>query len=78
MQLKQQGSIFGTRPMAHRVFDDVQTNTPLMLDFSGVQMASSSFLHETMLIFKKKSIEINMQNMSDVIKLQYAKAIREI
>lgn len=74
IQLLEKGAVFSTRPMAHEVFDAVASDRQIVLDFTGVKMASPSFLHETLLIFKKKASQIKLENMSPSIKLQLAKA----
>ena len=74
IQMSNIASVFSTRPKAHEVFDDVQNGKEIVLDFLGVQMASPSFLQETLIIFGDRDVEVRMLNMSDAIKLQLSKA----
>ncbi|MBP9757729.1 MAG: DUF4325 domain-containing protein [Candidatus Pacebacteria bacterium] len=74
IQMTSHGAVFSTRPMAHEVFDPMSNDSHIILDFAGVEMASPSFLHETLLIFRRKAANIKMENMSASIQLQLAKA----
>lgn len=74
IQLSKKGDVFSTRPKAHEVFDDLSGEDEIILDFSGVESATPSFLHETILIFRNKNIHIKIENMNSSLQFQLKKA----
>lgn len=73
IELLKEGSFFSTRPRAHEIFDKIQENTEVTLDFKGVE-ATPSFLHETLSLFREKNIVLNIENTSPSLTFQLNKA----
>ena len=78
IQLSKKGHVFSTRPKAHEVFDELFDEKEITLDFTDVESATPSFLHETLLIFKKKNMNLHIENMSNSLKFQLEKARRAL
>lgn len=72
------GTRFSTRPKARVVFNDLDLEKSVVLDFGGVEAATPSFLHETLIILSEKGVEYSFTNMSNSIDFQYRKALKAI
>jgi len=74
IQLSKTSPVLSSRPKAHEVFDKVPERKEILLDFSGVDLATPSFLHESLVIFRSKNIIYKTENTNKSIELQLDKA----
>lgn len=73
------GSSFSSRPTAHKLFDQIQKNETVVVNFEGTKEASPSFCHEMLNIaLNEKKLKIKIINANDSIKFQLNKAIASL
>ncbi len=76
LELSKFGTNFSSREKAHALFDDIESQETLVLDFNGVDEVTPSFCHELLDIFvNKKNLKIQILNANDSIKFQFNKAL---
>lgn len=76
--VKEFGVRFSTRPRARGIFDALNFEEKVTLNFEDVETATPSFLHEVLIIFREKNTEFEFMNMSNSINFQLKKAIQAL
>jgi hypothetical protein len=73
------GSSFSSRPSAHKLFDKIQKNETIVVNFEGIKEASPSFCHEMLNIaLNERKVKLKIINANDSIKFQLNKAIASL